>query len=161
LPPVPGVLKSAAILLLAFAAFAFVACGGGSDREEQNTYVGQVNAAQARFAETVSTVARRITTKSSSSQDRKTLEQFQSAVDDVVADLRDINVPPAVDAEHAQLVKAMSGFGSDIRGAVSALRNPTEQNIEQARLTITTAAQTVNARIQAAIAAINAKLKQS
>ena len=156
-----GVLKSAALLLLAFAAFALVACGGGEDREENNTYVGQVNAAQARFAETVSSVSERITDKSSSSQDRKTLEQFQTAIDDVVADLRDINVPGAVDGEHAQLVKAMSGFGSDIRGAVSALRNPTEQNIQDARKTITTATQTVNVRIQAAIAAINSKLKQT
>jgi hypothetical protein len=161
LPPVSGVLKRAALLLLAFAALAPVACGGGEDREEKNTYVGQVNAAQARFAQTVTTVSEQITEKSSSRQDRKTLEQFQTAIDDVVADLRDINVPQAVDGEHAQLVKAMSGFGSDIRGAVSALRNPTEQNIQEARKTITTATQTVNVRIDAAIAAINSKLKQT
>ena len=156
----PGVLKSAVLLLLAFAAVGLAACGGGDDdREEKNTYVGQVNAAQARFAQTVTTVSERITETSSSRQDRETLEQFQSAIDEVVADLRDINVPGAVDAEHAQLVKAMSGFGSDIRGAVSALRNPTEQNIQEARKTITAATQTVNVRIDAAIAAINSKLK--
>jgi len=149
-------------MLLAFAALALVACGGGDeDREEKNTYVSQVNAAQARFAQTVTTVSEQITEKSSSRQDRETLEQFQTAIDDVVADLRDINVPGSVDAEHAQLVTAMRGFGSDIRGAVSALRNPTEQNIQEARKTITTATQTVNVRIDAAIAAINSKLSQS
>jgi len=148
-------------VLLAFAAFALVACGGSEEREEKNAYVRQVNAAQAEFAQTVTTVSERITDKSSSSQDRKTLEQFQTAIDDVVSDLRDIDVPGAVDTEHAQLVKAMSGFGSDIRGAISALRNPTQANIEAARKTITSAAQTVNVRIQAAIAAINSKLEQS
>ena len=161
LPRVSGVLKSTALLLLAFASLALVACGGDDDRDEKNAYVRQVNAAQAEFAQTVTTVSEGITEKSSSSQDRKTLKQFQTAIDDVVTDLRDIEVPDAVDAEHAQLVKAMSGFGNDIRGAVSALSNPTEQNIEQARKTITTATQTVNVRIDAAIAAINSKLSQS
>ena len=148
-------------MLLAFVGVGLVACGGSDEREAKNAYVRQVNAAQAEFAQTVTTVSERITDKSSSSQDRKTLEQFQTAIDDVVTDLRDIEVPGAVEAEHAQLVKAMSGFGSDIRGAISALRNPTQANIEQARKTITTAAQTVNVRIQAAIAAINSKLEQS
>ena len=161
LPRVSGVLKSAALLLLAFAALALVACGGDEDREEKNAYVREVNAAQAEFAQTVTTVSERITEKSSSRQDRRTLEQFQTAIDDVVTDLRRIKVPGAVDTEHDQLVKAMSGFGSDIRGAITALRNPTEQNIQEARKTITTATQTVNVRIDAAIAAINSKLSQS
>ena len=148
-------------MLLAFVGAGLVACGGSDEREAKNAYVRQVNAAQAEFAQTVTTVSERITDKSSSRQDRKTLEQFQTAIDDVVTDLRDIEVPGAVEAEHAQLVKAMSGFGSDIRGAISALRNPTQANIEEARKTITAAAQTVNVRIQAAIAAINSKLEQS
>ena len=138
-----------------------VACGGSEEREKKNAYVREVNAAQTEFAQTVTTVSERITDKSSSSQDRKTLEQFQTAIDNVVTDLRDIDVPGAVDAEHAQLVKAMSGFGSDIRGAIRALRNPTQANIEEARKTISTATQTVNVRIDAAIAAINSKLEQS
>jgi FKBP-type peptidyl-prolyl cis-trans isomerase (trigger factor) len=161
LPPVSGVLRTAALALLAFVGIALVACGGSEDREEKNAYVRQVNAAQAEFAQTVSTVSERITEESSSRQDRRTLEQFQTAIDDVVTDLKDIDVPGAVEAEHGQLVKAMTGFGSNIRGAISALSNPTQANIESARKTITTAAQTVNVRIQAAIAAINSKLEQS
>lgn len=156
-----GILRTAALALLAFLGLALVACGGSDEREAKNAYVRQVNAAQVEFAQTVTTVSERITEKSSSRQDRKTLEQFQTAVDDVVTDLRDIDVPGAVQAEHAQLVKAMSGFGSDIRGAISALSNPTQANIEAARKKITSSAQTVNVRIQAAIAAINSKLSQS
>ena len=148
-------------MLLAFVGAALIACGGSDDREAKNAYVRQVNAAQAEFAQTVTTVSEGITEKSSSRQDRKTLEQFQTAIDDVVTDLRDIEVPGVVEDEHAQLVKAMTGFGSDIRGAINALSNPTQANIEQARKTITAAAQTVNVRIQAAIAAINSKLSQS
>jgi hypothetical protein len=156
---VSGLARTAELALLACVALTLVACGGAEERDEKNAYVRQVNAAQAEFAQTVSTVSERITQRSSSRQDRRTLEQFQKAIDDVVTDLRDIDVPGAVEPEHAQLVKAMSGFGSDIKGAISALSNPTQANIEQARKTISTAAQTVNVRIQAAIAAINSKLE--
>jgi gas vesicle protein len=148
------------LLALAFAAVAVSACGGNDDREAKNAYVKQVNVAQNEFAANVSTVSQRITNKSSSAQDRKTLEQFQSAIDDVVTDLRAIKVPGDVDSEHKQLVGAMSGFGAQIKEAVGALQNPSQQNIEAARKTIATATQTVNVRIDAAIAAINSKLKQ-
>ncbi len=136
------------------------ACGGGDDREAKNEYVRQVNAAQNEFAQTVSTVSERITNKSSSSQDRKTLQQFQTAIDDVVTDLRAIKVPDTVKSEHEQLVKAMNGFGAEIRKATLALRNPDENTIAEAQRTIQSATQTVNVRIDAAIAAINSKLGQ-
>lgn len=155
------VLRVLALLALAFTALALGACGGNDDREANNDYVKQVNVAQSEFAANVETVAERITDKSSSSQDRKTLAQFQEAIDDVVTDLRAIKVPGDVEPEHKQLVGAMSGFGKQIKTAVSALGNPTQQNIEAARMTIATATQTVNVRIDAAIAAINSKLKQT
>ncbi len=156
----PGVLRTAALLLLASVALVLGACGGSEDREAKNDYVRQVNAAQNEFAQTVTTVSERITDKSSSSEDRKTLQQFQTAIDDVVTDLRDITVPDAVKAEHAQLVKAMSGFGAEIKQATDALRNPDSRTIAEAQRTIQTATQTVNVRIDAAIAAINSKLGQ-
>lgn len=156
----PGVLRTAALALLAFAALALGACGGADDREAKNDYVRQVNAAQNEFAQTVTTVSERITDESSSSEDRKTLAQFQTAIDDVVTDLRDIKVPAAVKSEHAQLVKAMSGFGAEIEKATLALRNPDSRTIAEASRTIQSATQTVNVRIDAAIAAINSKLGQ-
>jgi hypothetical protein len=158
LPPVSRLLRVAALLALAFAVLALGACGGSEDRKAKNDYVRQVNAAQNEFGVTVSTVSARITNKSSSSQDRKTLQQFETAIASVVDDLRAIKAPADVQAEHAQLVEAMSGFGAQIKKANSALRNPTQHNIEDARSTIATATQTVNARIDAAIAAINSKL---
>jgi len=156
-----GVLRTASLMLLAFAALALGACGGADEREAKNDYVRAVNAAQNEFAQTVTTVSERITDKSSSSADRKTLQQFQTAIDDVVTDLRDITVPGAVKSEHAQLVKAMSGFGAQIKSATLALRNPDTRSIAEAQRTIQSATQTVNVRIDAAIAAINSKLGQS
>jgi hypothetical protein len=155
-----GLLRLTAMLLIALAALALGACGGGDERKAKNAYVRQVDNAQNEFAQTVTTVSERITQKSSSSQDRKTLQAFQTAIDDVVADLRAIEEPAAVKSEHAQLVKAMSGFGAEIRKATRALRNPDTNTIAEAQRTIQGATQTVNVRIEQAIAAINSKLGQ-
>jgi predicted small secreted protein len=152
-------LRILSLLSLLLAVLGLAACGGGDDdRDAKNAYVAQVNAAQTAFASNVTTVSQRITPKSSSSQDRKTLEGFESAIEDVVSKLRDIKVPGDVEAEHKQLVDAMTGFGADIKTATVALRNPDTRSIADAQRGIATATQTVNSRIDAAIAAINSKL---
>jgi hypothetical protein len=157
----PGPLRILVPLLLALAALGLGACGGGDDdRDAKNAYVAEVNAVQNEFAETVRTVSERITPKSSSSRDRKTLEQFQKAIADAVKNLKGIDVPGSVQSEHNQLVGAMSTFGQQIEEATGALRNPDSRTIAEAQRTIQTATQTVNLRIDAAIAAINSKLSK-
>ena len=147
-------------LLLALAALALGACGGNDDRDARNAYVGKVNAVQNEFADTVRTVSEQITPKSSSKQDRKTLDQFQKAIADAVKNLKGIDVPDNVQSEHDQLVAAMSNFGRQIQEATAALQNPDSAKIAEAQRTIQTATQTVNLRIDAAIAAINSKLSK-
>jgi hypothetical protein len=153
-----GRFRILSVLSLLLAAVALGACGGADERKEKNAYVQQVNSAQTEFASTVTTVSQRITSKSSSSEDRKTLQQFETAIEDVVAKLRNIKVPADVMSEHKQLVGAMTGFGADIKKATDALKNPNTRTIAEAQRAITTATQTVNTRIDAAIAAINSKL---
>jgi len=147
-------------LLLALAALGLGACGGNDDRDARNAYVGKVNAVQNEFADTVRTVSEQITPKSSSKQDRKTLDQFQKAIADAVKNLKGIDVPDNVQSEHDQLVAAMSNFGRQIQEATAALQNPDSAKIAEAQRTIQTATQTVNLRIDAAIAAINSKLSK-
>ena len=154
----PGPLRIATLLSLLLAALALGACGGDDERDAKNAYVQAVNDAQTEFASTVTTVSQRITPESSSSEDRRTLRRFQTAIEDVVRQLRTIDVPSDVEAEHRQLVAAMSGFGADIKKATDALRNPNTRSIAEAQRTIANATQMVNTRVDAAIAAINSKL---
>jgi hypothetical protein len=156
----PGPLRILVPLLLALAALGLGACGGNDDRDARNAYVGKVNAVQNEFADTVRTVSEQITPKSSSKQDRKTLDQFQKAIADAVKNLKGIDVPDNVQSEHDQLVAAMSNFGRQIQEATAALQNPDSAKIAEAQRTIQTATQTVNLRIDAAIAAINSKLSK-
>lgn len=148
------------LVALVLGAIALSACGDdGSSDEAKNAYVNEVNAAQTGFASTVTSVSQQITSKSSPAQDRRTLERFEAAIADVVEQLRAIDVPKDVEAEHEQLVSAMTDFGSEIRKATAALRNPDTRSIAEAQRAITTATQTVNGQIDAAIAAINSKLR--
>jgi hypothetical protein len=156
-------LKMLSLVALLLGAIALGACGGddGNSRDAKNAYVEKVNAAQNEFASQVTTVSQQITPKSTPGEDRRTLRSFEKAIADVVKKLRGIEVPTTVEAEHAQLVSAMSGFGAEIKKATDALRNPDTRSIAEAQRSITVATQTVNGQIDAAIAAINSKLAKS
>ena len=77
-----GPLRIVSLLLIAVCVVTLTACGGAKQRDEKNAYVKAVNAAQNELAANVATVASRITNKSSSSQDRKTLADIQPEIDD-------------------------------------------------------------------------------
>jgi hypothetical protein len=151
-------LASIAAAVVAVAARA--ACGGGgTSTKDKNAYAEKVNAAQTKFASTVTTVSQDGGSRNSISQQRKTLRRFQAAIESVVRDLRAIDAPSEVTKEHQQLTNVMTGFGKAIGEANAAMRNPTPRGIEQAQQRVSAATQSVNARVNAAIAAINVKLK--
>jgi predicted small secreted protein len=147
------------VAVLVTLTMALAACG--DDKEQKNAYVRQVNAAQTEFASTITKVSQSITQKSSAAEDQRTLRRFEAAIDNVVGDLRGIEVPEDVESEHGRLVAAISGFGDDISKANEALRDPTTRTLELAQQRIAKATRTVNARIDSAIASINVKLESS
>ena len=153
--------RCASIAAARVAAGVLGACGSsGTSTKDRNAYAEKVNAAQTKFASTVTTVSQAGGSSSSISQQRKTLERFQAAIESVVRDLRAIDAPSEVTKEHKQLTSVMTGFGKAIGEANAAMRNPTPRRIEQAQQRVQAATQSVNARVNAAIAAINVKLKK-
>ncbi len=146
---------------LTLLALAALLVGCASEASEKNSYVHQVNQAQKHFATTVTRVSTAITPTSSARDDRRTLGRFEAAIDGIVGDLRRIEVPARVRREHARLVSAMSGFGTDVHEANVALRKPDRRTLAEAQRHIARATATVNVRINAAIRAINDRLKAS
>jgi hypothetical protein len=155
-----GVPRAAPLLVLLLVAVALGACGEkqGDTEQDKKAYVAKVNAVQERFASEVTTVTSQYTAKSSPDEDQKTLRGFETAIGSFVDQLRAIKVPVSLQAEHTQLVGAMSGYATDIQQATAALTNPTTRTLADASDRIRTATQTVNTRLIAAREAINAKL---
>jgi hypothetical protein len=143
----------------AIVAVAVMAGCGGTSTKEKNAYAREVNAAQQRFATTVSTVDQQSGSESSITRQQRTLRRFKKAIDSVVGDLRKIDPPSEVTKEHGRLVAVMSGFGKDIGQANDAMKDPTPEAIDLAKRRLATVTQSVNARVAAAIAAINVKLR--
>lgn len=145
---------------MAFAAVALIAAGCGGDTEEKNDYVDQVNKAQTEFADQVTKLSTAITSTSSDSADQKTIESYQGAVDGVVKDLEGITPPEDVEAEHQQLVDAMSAYGKSVSTALEDLQGGSAQDRLKAATELQQASSTAGTQINQAIDAINKKLQE-
>ncbi len=156
----PVTRRVASVLTAILAVVALAACGSsGTSTKEKNAYAKKVNDAQTKFASTVTTVSQEGGTRNSVRQQQRTLKSFETAIDGVVKDLNSIDAPSEVTKEHDRLTQVMTGFGKAIGDANDAMRNPTTRGIERAQQQVATATSSVNARVNAAIAAINVKLK--
>jgi hypothetical protein len=151
--------RVASIVTLVLAVVALGACGGGTGTQEKNAYAREVNAAQSKFADTVSTAAAEESKKEPSlTREQRTLRRFRAAIDNVVRNLRNIDAPSEVSKEHDQLVAVMSGYGDEIGRAGEAMRNPTPREAQLEKERLISVRRSVTAQVNAAIAAINVKL---
>jgi hypothetical protein len=152
--------RIAAAATLILAAVALVACGGGTSTKEKNAYAQQVNAAQTKFRTTVTAAAAGAAKGEQGVAGlQRTLRRFHTAVEGVVQDLRRIDAPSEVSAEHERLIALMGAYGDEVGQTIVEMRNPTPQVAEQAKQRMDVAERSVSARVNAAIAAINVKLR--
>ena len=148
------------MLALALLASAVAGCGGGGGVKEANTYVDEVNKAQTRFAGTIDTLSTRITSTSTPADDRATLGRFEAAVERVVADLRAVHPPAQVRAQHAQLVAALEGYGTEVTKVSEDISSGSASRLLGAQEELATATAQVSQKINTTIAAINRKLSK-
>jgi hypothetical protein len=152
--------RVASTVTLILAVVALGACGGGTSTNEKNAYARKVNAAQTKFASTVTTAA---SEESKGAQGltglQRTLRRFHTAVAGVVRDLRNIDAPSEVSSEHERLVSVMNGYGDQIGQTITEMRNPTPRVAERAKQRLDLAQRSVTAQVNAAIASINVKLR--
>jgi hypothetical protein len=151
--------RVASTVMPILAVVALGACGGGTGTQEKNAYAREVNAAQTKFALTVSNASQDSGGEPSLRRQQRVLRRFHTAIEDVVRDLRNIDAPSEVSKEHSQLVSVMSGYGDEIGRADEAMRNPTPLGTQQAKDRLDSASRSVSAQVNAAIAAINVKLR--
>jgi outer membrane murein-binding lipoprotein Lpp len=155
-----GALKMLSLVALLLGAIALGACGGGDEREKNNAYVRELNAAQEEFSTDATAVSAQ-KSPASIGQYRRTLRRFETAIASFTDKLRSIEVPGVVEAEHAQLVDALMNFGTDFQKVTGALNNPNARTLSEAQTAIATARQRAQTRIEAAAAAIESKLQET
>lgn len=144
-------------LLVAALIVSPAAAGCGSD---DNQYVQDVNAAQAKFASTLTRLQRDIRPSSSSAQDSRTLDGFQLAIRQVVAQLRAITPPDSVRDLHDQLIGEITDYGTTISAAKTKISKGSPQDILAAQADLSTAVARTAVKINLTIDQINKKLHE-
>ena len=140
-------------------ALAFAGCGG-DDVERNNEYVDAVNAAQAKFSRTVDRLSGQISQSSSPAADRRTLQSFTKAVEEVVTELRRIEAPETVTKLHERLVTAIGAYGDEIAAVSKAISGTDPDELIEAQERLLKATSTVSSRINKTITAINSELRE-
>lgn len=155
-----GVLRILSLVLLLAGAVTLVACGDDKNsREAKNAYVKELNLAQQEFATNTTTISQQ--GAKSIAQYRRTLRRFEESIASFTTKLREIEVPSVVQDEHEQLIAALTSFGQDFKQVAGVLNNPNPRTLSEAQSSIMTSTQRANARIEAAAAAIDSKLRES
>src|SRR3954451_9716823 len=99
------------VILVVAAAVGLSACGEDKAAEQRNAYADQVNRAQNDFAQSFKSLSKRITRTTTPGRGRRTIQGFEDAADNVVADLRLIDAPSDLQPLHRRLIEEMAGYG--------------------------------------------------
>lgn len=156
--PVSGRLRLTLVAILALGVVAVSGCE--KDTDEANAYVDAVNRAQNDFSSTFDGLSSQITATSTPRQDRRTLQRFQGAIDEVVAEMSAIEVPPEVASLHRRLVGEISRYGEELDKARKALRSTNSREIVAAQRELVSAVTSVSTKINRTIDAINRALRE-
>ena len=146
---------------VALLASSLVAAGCGGVKADGNRYVERVNRAQQDFANQVERLSKNITPTSSAESDRRTLRSFERAVDEVGVDLRRISPPPEVRGLHATLIRAVDGYGIEVRDATAAMSSRSPTRLRRAQRRLAAATTSFGTTINHTIDAINKRLGAS
>jgi conjugal transfer/entry exclusion protein len=154
----PGVRRLSPVVIVV--ALVLSASGCGSDPKAANEYVDAVNKAQNDFAATFDRLSSQITSTSTATQDRKTLDGFKKAVDKVVADFRAVKAPDKVKTLHSRLIAEVSAYGKEIDKAKAAFSDDDPKAIVKAQADLVSAVTRVQSQINATITEINSALRE-
>jgi hypothetical protein len=146
--------------LLAALVLSLVASGCG-DTADKNEYVDLVNKAQTDFADGVGKLQGTTSEEASAKEQAKAVfDQLQASVDKIVADLKAVEAPEEVKAQHDTLIEEIGKFDTAIGKASASLAGGSMQDILEAQTTFAAELADVGTNITATIAQINQKLQE-
>jgi hypothetical protein len=152
-------------LLPALAAVAVVALGlaltgcGSGDAEARSAYVAAAGRAVAGFQESFGSLESDVRATSTPAQDRRTLDRFGSAADELATSLGAIRPPAGVRRLHARLVAEVRSFRTLIDRARPGFASRDPRKVITARTAFSAGVERVNGQITRTIDAINRALQ--
>ena len=136
-----------------------VLAGCGEDTDAANQYVEGVNQAQQRFAAKLQQLTGRITPESTRKSDQKTLEEVEQLIDGAVGELRTIEPPDDVRAQHQAFIDLFRSYSRELEPLAESLdADPSEQL--RANQRYVEASNRFARRVDRGIAQINRRLSE-
>ena len=154
----PSLLPALAAVVVVVLGIALAGCGSG-DADVRNAYVGSASRAVGEFESSFGSLQSAVRATSTPAQDRRTLDRFGTAVDQLVAGLGEIHPPGVVRSQHGRLIAEVRSYRTLIDRARPGFASADPRKVLAARTTFSTAVERVNAQITRTIDAINRALR--
>jgi hypothetical protein len=90
---------------------------------------------------------------------QETFTNLKTAIDKVIADLKNVQPPDKVKSLHSDLISEMTQFDNDVKAAGNSLSSKDPKAIATAQTKFATAASALGTRISQTISQINQKLQ--
>ena len=142
--------------LLVTAVLALVAATGcGSDTKSSNDYVNALNKVQTDFANSVS----KTSATGAGTQAADIYTNLSTAIDKLVADLKEVKPHDKVKDLHNELISEMTQFKSQVEAASASLKSGDTAKVVAAQTKFATEASALGTKIGQTIDGINKKLQ--
>lgn len=138
------------------------ACGGPSAAQQrQDTYIAAIDEARATLTAELQRIDDRAQPTATPASDARTLAAYESAVAKVRLGLRNVAVPEVATAEHRALLAALRSYEVALSRARAAGTRTASAKVAAQREQLDAAATRASANVDAAVAAIRARLAGS
>ena len=138
----------------------FTACGGddGTSTDDKNEYISKVNDAQKEFADGAAKL--NLANPSSPEDFKKSLDGLDPLLSGIVSDLKGIDPPEEVQAEHDKLVSSMENYQKTVNDNKAGLTSGEQEETQKAAQAIATASSQFSTDFDATVNQINSKLRE-
>jgi hypothetical protein len=147
------------LLAMLVLATGVAACGDdGTSTDDKNEYIEKVNDAQKEFADGAAKL--NLANPSSPEDFKQSLDGLDPLLSGIVSDLKAIDPPEEVQAEHDKLVSSMEQYQKTVNDNKEGLTSGEQAETQQAAQAIATASSQFSTQFDQTVDQINSKLRE-
>jgi hypothetical protein len=147
------------LLAMLVLATGVAACGDdGTSTDDKNDYIEKVNDAQKEFADGAAKL--NLANPSSPEDFKKSLDGLDPLLSGIVADLKGIDPPEEVQAEHDKLISSMESYQKTVNDNKAGLTSGEQSATQESAQAIATASSQFSTQFDQTVDQINNKLRE-